>query len=290
MRIRLEFARGEKMMYLSHLDLMRTFGRAIRRGGIPVRYTSGYNPHAQLVFGLPLQVGVTGDAEYLDIEVEDESYVGKVKEKLNNALPEGLGISDAREMKANENIMSVITHASYEMRVGRRAGANGTRGDICADLKNAVDAFLLPGPRIVEKTSGKSFRQTKNKRGKKNGGENGDNMKKTVDIAPLVRSVEARGDILAMIVTAGGTDNVKPDLVLDALNAIEIEMENERENEGEKEIDNVIDDNINGNESDNNSEIVVREGGFIKLSLCRKALFVERGGVLYKPIDDAICG
>jgi len=262
MRIRLEFSRGEKMMYLSHLDLMRTFNRAMRRGGIPISYTAGYNPHARMVFGLPLQVGVTSDAEYLDIEIDGEVAAGETTEKLNGVLPEGLTVTNAREMKANANIMSIITHAAYEMRVGRKPGIIEAYSDIGADLKKAVDLFRLPGPRIVEKPIARRKKNVNKRRGNTNGNDDSSrNINNAIDLAPLVKSIETRGDILAMTVTAGAACNIKPDLVLETLNSINRDGVDDCENRG-----------------------------FIRLALCRKALFVERGEILYKPIDNEICG
>ena len=264
MYIRLEFSRGDKMKCLSHLDMMRTFGRAIRRSGIPISYTSGFNPHAQMVFGLPLQVGVTGDAEYLDIKVDEElrepgelgtsDAFDVLVHKLNANLPEGIAVNAARERTAKENIMSIITHATYEMRVGLGADIGwddaGSRRDVCAALEWAVACFLLPGPRIVAKDSGaRTNRGSGNLQKSKK--RHSKEAIRTIDLAPLVYALEARGDILAMTVTAGSVNNVKPDLVLEALNTTQKKL--------------------------------------YKISLHRKELLVEREGILYKPIDIIIC-
>ena len=249
------------MKCLSHLDMMRTFARAMRRGGIPISYTTGFNPHARIVFGLPLQVGVTSDAEYFDICVEGEresgmhegADLGALIAKLNACLPDGLAVNAARERVAKENIMSIITHAGYEMRVRRKQDDNGNHSDISAALGRAVAGFLLPGPKIVAKDAG--VRQNR-----KTHRDNG--AAREMDLAPLVRSLTVRGDILAMTVTAGSVNNVKPDLVLGAINTIHKK-------------------NTRGFESG---------WEFSRVSLHRKALYVELGGVLLKPIDREICG
>ena len=70
MDVRLKYERGKEVVFISHLDLMRAFSRAFRRARIPIAYTKGFNPHAIMVFGLPLQVGVTSESEYLDISLD----------------------------------------------------------------------------------------------------------------------------------------------------------------------------------------------------------------------------
>lgn len=113
--IRIRFSRGEEVKYISHLDLMRTFERALRRAGLPVYYSQGFNPHPHLVFGLPLPVGVTSDAEYADIGFEQEIEPEVVKKMLNLSLPKGLKIIEACPKKEKSNIMALVAGASYNI-------------------------------------------------------------------------------------------------------------------------------------------------------------------------------
>ena len=253
----MEFSRGDELMYLSHLDLVRTFGRSLRRADIPMKYSEGFNPHAKMVFGLPMQVGVVGEAECLDIETEDGVEADRARCEINACLPAGLNVSRARRLYADENVMSIISHASYEMTLGWACGdltvEEPRDADIEASLKEAVSAFLLPGPRPVDKAADATARGDGGRR-KGTRGTNG-NIVKTMDLAPLVRSAGVSGNILAMTVTAGSVNNVKPDMVLQAING------------------------LRGGEN-----------GFVRKKLRRKALYVERDGVLYKPADDVICG
>lgn len=38
------FEKGETLRYIGHLDLMRAMQRALRRSGLPIRYSNGFNP------------------------------------------------------------------------------------------------------------------------------------------------------------------------------------------------------------------------------------------------------
>ena len=64
-RLRLKFSRGEKLKYLSHLDLMRLWERALRRAGLPAAYSEGFSPHPRISLASPLAVGVTSRAELM---------------------------------------------------------------------------------------------------------------------------------------------------------------------------------------------------------------------------------
>jgi radical SAM-linked protein len=68
-RLRLKFGRGEDLKFLSHLDLMRLWERALRRAGLPLAYSEGFTPHPQIALAAPLLVGVTSDAELMDVSL-----------------------------------------------------------------------------------------------------------------------------------------------------------------------------------------------------------------------------
>ena len=64
---RLTFAKKGRARYISHLDLMRAMQRAIKRAGVPIWYTQGFNPHSYLMFPLALPLGTESEVEVLDI-------------------------------------------------------------------------------------------------------------------------------------------------------------------------------------------------------------------------------
>lgn len=77
-------------MYISHLDLLRTFQRAFLRQGLVLRHSQGFHPHPILSFALPLSVGQASDCEILDFEVNEDMDGGGLPETLNAFMPEGI--------------------------------------------------------------------------------------------------------------------------------------------------------------------------------------------------------
>ena len=75
MRYLIKFSKGEGIKFISHLDLMRTIQRIIRRSGVPIEYSKGFNPHMALSLAQPLSVGVYSDGEYMDIVLTEEIKV-----------------------------------------------------------------------------------------------------------------------------------------------------------------------------------------------------------------------
>ena len=94
---RIRFSKTGMGKYISHLDLLRTFTRAIQRSGLPVVYTQGFNPHQKITFSLPLPIGVTSECECVDIEFEDIVSDDEIMQKMNENLPMDmrvLGVGD----------------------------------------------------------------------------------------------------------------------------------------------------------------------------------------------------
>lgn len=77
-------------MYISHLDLLRTFQRVFIREGLVLRHSQGFHPHPILSFALPLPVGQASDCEILDFEVTENSDGAGLAQRMNRYMPEGI--------------------------------------------------------------------------------------------------------------------------------------------------------------------------------------------------------
>ena len=138
MIFRIRFAKYGVVKFIGHLDVMRYFQKAVRRSGLPIKYSQGFNPHQLMVFAQPLGVGVTSDGEYMDIETEDVDFDGnpldteRVSAILGSALTEGFEIVEIREIpwqegtKHPENAMSLINGADYMLSLKDGYGIYGS--------------------------------------------------------------------------------------------------------------------------------------------------------------------
>lgn len=93
--LRLRFTKTGRAVYISHLDLMRTMQRAFLRAGFRLKYSEGFNPHPQLVFALPLSVGMRSECELLDFKLAETVCISEISYLLNKALPEGIRALEA---------------------------------------------------------------------------------------------------------------------------------------------------------------------------------------------------
>ncbi|NLO35206.1 MAG: DUF2344 domain-containing protein [Clostridiaceae bacterium] len=193
--LRLAYARREPAIWLAHLDMMRTFERSVRRAGIPVAYSGGYNPRPQLAFALPVGVGIATEADWLDVRLDeaaadhdDQSALWCAQ--LNRHLPPGLAVHSAsRVLDTGPSLMSRVQAADYRLQTpGLAAAADQLR-------QTAEDS-----PWIADKNSKGRLVKT--------------------DIRPLVlRWQTEAADTLLVTALAGSRQNLRPDLLLQVLTA-----------------------------------------------------------------------
>ena len=89
--LKIRLYKSGEMVYFSQLDIARLMGRALRRTGLPVYYTGGFNPRVKMSFSNALKLGIEGEMEitlYFTAEVRRFSLTGA----LQKELPEGLKI------------------------------------------------------------------------------------------------------------------------------------------------------------------------------------------------------
>lgn len=113
--VRIRFSKTGRARYISHLDLNRTMTRAVRRAGLPIWYTEGFNKHPYLTFASPLSLGFEGERETMDLRLAGEMALPELAERLNATMPEGLCILDAAPAvkKAGE-----VAYAVYRLSLG----------------------------------------------------------------------------------------------------------------------------------------------------------------------------
>ncbi len=92
--IRVFFSKTGDVKFLSHLDVMRCFTRALKRSKLNVWYTQGFNSHIYLMFASPLSLGFESEYETMDFRIEEDDTVdySYVTDILNSLLPEGLHV------------------------------------------------------------------------------------------------------------------------------------------------------------------------------------------------------
>lgn len=105
-KLRLRFEKTGRAAYISHLDLMRTMQRAFLRAELPLKYSEGFNPHAQISILLPLSLGMSSLCELMDFRLTEDLALSSLPERLNAVMPAGIkalevyeAVRKAKELK-----------------------------------------------------------------------------------------------------------------------------------------------------------------------------------------------
>ncbi|GAA3064213.1 hypothetical protein GCM10020000_54760 [Streptomyces olivoverticillatus] len=97
-RIRLRYTKRGRLRFTSHRDFQRAFERALRRAEVPMAYSAGFTPHPKVSYANAAPTGTGSEAEYLEIQLAEARDPARLRELLDESLPDGLDIVDAVEV------------------------------------------------------------------------------------------------------------------------------------------------------------------------------------------------
>ena len=124
--VRVWFSKTGPARFISHLDLMRYFTRALRRAKLPIWLTEGFNPHPYINFASPLSLGTEGLNECFDIKLTENLPVKIVADELSPVMTGGIKIKSVT-MPLHKT--AKIAFADYTLFFD-------------ADVKDSLTAFL----------------------------------------------------------------------------------------------------------------------------------------------------
>lgn len=179
----LEFSKSDEVKYVSHLDLVRMFGRAMRRAEINISFSNGFNPHPIMNFAHPLGVGISSECELIEIGVEGEISSDEFLNKLSKSMPEGFKLKKAKKSET-KSPFSELALAKYVIEL---------EGSF-ENLKGILDKKEI----ITEKKTKSGVKEA--------------------DVRPLIKSIEILSQTdskttLEVVLSCGG-ENMKPELFI----------------------------------------------------------------------------
>ncbi|MBI4284193.1 MAG: DUF2344 domain-containing protein, partial [Chloroflexi bacterium] len=134
-RLRIRFGRGEPIKFISHLDIMRLWERAFHRARISLAYSEGFSPHPRLSLAAPLPVGVTSEAELMDIFVARLVSPHWFTTTVSQQLPPGIEMLGVYQVGLTmPSLQSQVRYAEYRVEIATEEGS--------ADMASAISAQL----------------------------------------------------------------------------------------------------------------------------------------------------
>ena len=201
-RLSFSFARKADLAHISHLDMMRLLLRALRRSGLPIAYSQGYNPHPRLTLALPLPLGVTASEEYGEVyfteSVGPELFLGK----LSRQLPQALELTGAFNRKPELPALAAEVSAAH-YRVFIETYIN--QGILFQELNSALNSLMNKEEVLMERRNKKKKVTYKNVR--------------PYIFKANLEEEEEQGLELNLLLKAGSSGGVSPFFVIEQLQA-----------------------------------------------------------------------
>ncbi|MFC1957691.1 TIGR03936 family radical SAM-associated protein [Chloroflexota bacterium] len=134
-RLRIRLSRGEAIKFISHLDIMRLWERALRRAQIPLAYSEGFSPHPRISLAAPLPVGVTSEAELMDVFVSKWVSPHWFITAASQQMPAGIEILEVYQIALTmPSLQSRVRYAEYRVGVKTEEGPD--------DIESAISSLL----------------------------------------------------------------------------------------------------------------------------------------------------
>ncbi|MGI6353331.1 MAG: TIGR03936 family radical SAM-associated protein [Armatimonadota bacterium] len=179
-------------MFLGHLDVMRAFERGVRRAGLPIVHTEGFNPRPRIVFASPIGVGASGDAELVCLCLDRFAAPVDVLRSLLPRMQPGIDLREAHALEGRKPPpYHLIPWTDWEVSLPPGTASRSELTERCVTL--------LAQPEVLVE------RERKGKQ-------------RQLDARPSILTLEATGDdALAMRLDMGAGPSVKPVEVVGAL-------------------------------------------------------------------------
>lgn len=140
-RLRIRFSRGEELKYISHLDIIRLWERALRRAGVALAHSEGFSPRPRISLAAPLSVGMTSDAELMDVVVAQPVSPHWFMDAVNRQLPPGMRVLEVHPIAPGiPSLQSQVRFALYEVEVGPER----SREEVEAAIGHLLELEKLP--------------------------------------------------------------------------------------------------------------------------------------------------
>ena len=153
------FSKKGKAQFLSHLNIMTIFERALQRAGIFPVYSAGYNPKPKLEFAQPLPLGIESEDEAGSVEIFTGSPGGAASfdgedfsRRVRAELPEGISVLRAQSYpvifpsgKKPKSLMASFWGGEYLIRPSKTAGTSQAE----TITGESLDVYRREHPQLV---------------------------------------------------------------------------------------------------------------------------------------------
>lgn len=190
MRMLAVFEKGERIRHIGHLDIQRSVQRGLRRSGLPVAYSNGFNPHILITFASALSTGACGTREIMDVTMAEEVSEREFLDRMNKAMPPEMQLSQVRAVdQKHPALMASLRAANYDLLIRN---------------EDQAEKLIAAIPGMMARDSIPAMRKTKT-------------ALKECDIKPLIYELKGENQHLYTTLVLTEREACKPGMLIEAL-------------------------------------------------------------------------
>lgn len=99
-RLRIRFTKTDDLRWISHRDLARVWERLLRRAGLQLAFSEGFNPKPRISFPTALALGIEALDEVVELEIVGEFDLATIEASVLEQLPVGMKLLEMRPLEA----------------------------------------------------------------------------------------------------------------------------------------------------------------------------------------------
>lgn len=107
-----KFQKTQNAVFISHIDVLRITNRTLRRMGMPVEYSKGFNPHLLLNLSQPLPLGIASFAEWATAQTDFDDEA-KFLSLYNSHCPNNFLATECYITEERPNVAGNVTASDY---------------------------------------------------------------------------------------------------------------------------------------------------------------------------------
>lgn len=190
-RLHITFGKYDALVYTGNLDIAKLWERVLRRTGLPILYSEGFNPRPRIALASALPLGISSECEILDVSLREIIPLDGLADRLTATSPAGLRIFAISEVPVRSpTLTQYIRSAEYRVTL-----------DTATNLSALQD-------RITQLLASDHFAQERERKGKP----------VTVNARNLINDVSLDADgCLILHLSTGDQGNLRPDELIRAL-------------------------------------------------------------------------
>ncbi|OPL08992.1 MAG: hypothetical protein AVO33_08775 [delta proteobacterium ML8_F1] len=173
------------LRFLSHLETHKMLERSLRRAGVPLAFSQGFNPHPNISFAAPLPVGTLSDYEVIHVELAVGIDPGELIARQRCCFPGDFVLLKGKLVEKSPSLMKEVVRSDYRVTLNLSCAAE--------EIEDRIREFLNQDSHLIRKRT---------KKGRIN----------DLDIRPQVRTLtyDEKDHSIFMSLDTGSVSNLKP--------------------------------------------------------------------------------